>query len=211
MTEMSEYFMHDLDEYFSKKFINYALISSMPSYESVTISMVLKNRNRIEEGEYASNEMRKIAYQPDPAKILAEIKERYVDNNFTFSVRIAPFRQRVRALFHSKELPGPMLAKLIKNYGEEPETLWEKLGVAQKTWLKTLRGYYIPEKVLLFKVFLLLGVSLEESVALMKLCGTFYDFEDARDVVVRYLIDYRIFNREMIDAAFDEYHIRRIL
>ena len=208
---MSEDFIHDLNEYFSKKYINYELISSMPSYESVTISMVLKNRNRIEEGEYAANEMRKIAYQPDPGKVLSELKERYVDNNFTFSVRIAPFRQRLNALFRSKDLPGPMLAKLIRNYGEAPETLWEKLGVGQKLWDKTLRGFYVPEKVLLFKVFLLLGVGLEESIALMKLSGAYYNFEDARDVVVRYLMDYRIFNRDMIDKAFDEFHIRRIL
>ena len=209
--EMSEDFIQDLNEYFSKKYVNFDLISSMPSYESITISMVLKNRNRIEEGEYAANEMRKIAYQPDPAKILAELKERYVDNNFTFSVRVAPLKVRLKALFRSKDLPGPLLAKLIRNYGDDPETIWERLGVSQRLWQKTLRGYYVPEKVLLFKVFLLLGVSLEDSIALMKLCGAYYDFEDARDVVVRYLIDYRVFNRDMIDRAFDEFRIRRIL
>lgn len=209
--EMSEDFIQDLNEYFSKKYVNFDLISSMPSYESITISMVLKNRNRIEEGEYAANEMRKIAYQPDPAKILAELKERHVDNNFTFSVRVAPLKVRLKALFRSKDLPGPLLAKLIRNYGDDPETIWERLGVSQRLWQKTLRGYYVPEKVLLFKVFLLLGVSLEDSMALMKLCGAYYDFEDARDVVVRYLIDYRVFNRDMIDKAFDEFRIRRIL
>lgn len=208
---MSEDFIHDLNEYFNKKFVNYEMISSMPSYESITISMVLKNRNRIEEGEYAANEMRKIAYQPNPDKVLAELKERYVDNNFTFSVRIAPFKMRIKALFRSKDLPGPFLAKLIKNYGETPEALWEKVGVSQELWQKTLRGYYVPEKVLLFKIFLLLGVSLEDSLALMKLCGAYYNYEDARDVVVRYLIDYRVFNRDMIDRAFDEFHIRKIL
>ena len=51
---MSEQFIQDLNEYFSKKYVNFDLISSMPSYESITISMVLKNRNRIEEGEYAA-------------------------------------------------------------------------------------------------------------------------------------------------------------
>ena len=208
---MSEDFIHDLNEYFNKKFVNYEMISSMPSYESITISMVLKNRNRIEEGEYAANEMRKIAYQPNPDKVLAELKERYVDNNFTFSVRIAPFKMRIKALFRSKDLPGPFLAKLIKNYGETPEALWEKVGVSQELWQKTLRGYYVPEKVLLFTIFLLLGVSLEDSLALMKLCGAYYNYEDARDVVVRYLIDYRVFNRDMIDRAFGEFHIRKIL
>ena len=61
---MNEDFIKDLDEYFAKKYVNFDLISAMPSYESVTISMVLKNVNRITEGEYSVNEMRKIAYQP---------------------------------------------------------------------------------------------------------------------------------------------------
>ena len=51
----------------------------------------------------------------------------------------------------------------------------------------------------------------EDNFALMKLCGATYNFEDARDVVVRYLVDYRVYNREMIDSAFDEFRIRRIL
>lgn len=208
---MSEDFIHDLNEYFCKKYANYELISTMPSYESVTISMVLKNRNRIEEGEYTANEMRKISYQPHPEQILAELKERYVNNNFTFSVRVAPLRMRFKALFRSKDLPGPMVARLIRNYGEDPETFGEKAGVSAGIWKDMLRGRYIPEKVLLFKIFLLLGVSLEDSLALMKLCGAYYNFEDARDVVVRYLIDYRVFNRDMIDRAFDEFRIRRII
>ena len=52
---MSDNFISDLNDYFCKRYANFDRISSMPSYESVTISMVLKNRNRIEEGEYAAN------------------------------------------------------------------------------------------------------------------------------------------------------------
>ena len=85
---MSENFLQDLNEYFSKKYTNFDLISTLPSYESVTISMVLKNKNRIEEGEIATNEVRKIYYQPQREQVLSELKARYVDNNFTFSVKI---------------------------------------------------------------------------------------------------------------------------
>lgn len=208
---MSENFIDDLNAFFCKYYSNFDFICSMPSYESMTISMILKNKNRIEEGEYAANEMRKISFQNDPDKVLAEIKERYVDNTFTFSVRVAPMRQRFLAFFGSKNLPGRMLAKFITKYGEDPASMADKLGLDESTWKDTLKGIYIPEKVLLFKVFLLLGMRKEDCDALMKLCGAYYNFEDARDVVVRYLIGYRVFNREMIDAAFDEYHIRRII
>lgn len=208
---MNEDFIKDLNEYFAKKYCNFDLVSSMPSYESVTISMVLKNVNRIEQGEGSVNEMRKIAYQPKAEQVLAEVKERYVDNNFTFSVRVAPFRARIRALFRSKKMAGAALSRIVRKYGEEPEELAERLGLDKKVWHATLRGYYIPEKVLVFKLALLLGMRGEDITELMHACGCFYNFEDARDVVVKYLFDYRIFNLDMINAAFDEYHIRRIL
>lgn len=207
----SDNFIQDLDEFFSKKFSDFEMISSMPSYESVTISMILKNKNRIEEGEYAANEMRKISYQPDPAKILAEIKERYVDNTFTFSFRVAPLKMRFAAFFGAKSAVGKALTRIIKNYGEQPESMAEKLGVSQEIWKGILKGKFLPEKVLIYKLTLLLGLSREDNFALMKECGCYYDFSDARDVVVRYLVDYRIYNREMIDRAFEEYKLRKLL
>ena len=204
-------FIHDLDEFFAKKYSDFDLIASMPSYESVTISMILKNKNRIEEGEYAANEMRKISYQPDPAKVLAELKERYVDNAFTFSVRIAPFKKRMAAFFGSKNTVGKLIARLVKNYGEAPETLADKLGVSEEVWNGVLKGKYIPEKPLIYKLTLMLGVSHDDNIRLMRECGCAYDYSDARDVVVRYLVDYRIYNRGMIEKAFDEYRLRRLL
>ena len=208
---MNEDFIKDLDEYFAKKYVNFDLISAMPSYESVTISMVLKNVNRITEGEYSVNEMRKIAYQPQADKVLAEVKERYVDNNFTFSVRVAPFRAHIRALFSAKSAAGHKVKEIVAKYGEDPAALASRLGIDEKLWKATLRGWYIPEKVLVFKLALLLGMRGEDITALMRACECSYNFEDARDVVVKYLFDYRIFNEEMIGRAFDEYHIRRIL
>ena len=66
-------------------------------------------------------------------------------------------------------------------------------------------------KVLLFKLCLTLGTSREDGYALLKAFGAYYDFEDARDVVVRYLTEYRVFNRDMIDRAFEEYKLKKIL
>lgn len=203
-------FIKDLDDFFAKKFSDFDMISAMPSYESITVAMILKNKNRIEEGEYAANEMRKIAYQPDPAKVLAEIKERYVDASFTFSFRVAPFKVRLSAFFGGSAT-GKYIAKLIQNYGEDPKLLWQKLGLAEKDWKAVLRGYFIPEKSLIYKITLLLGISREDNFKLMQECGCYYDFADARDVVVRYLVDYRVYNREMIDRAFEEYKLRKLL
>ena len=186
-------------------------ISTLPSYESVTISMVLKNKNRIEEGEIATNEVRKIFYQPKAEQVLAELKEKYVDNNFTFSVRVSPLRLRWKALFRARGLHGALIEKTIAKYGEDAKALAPRLGLDEKLWADVLKSYYIPEKVLLFKLALLLGMRQDDFNALMQACGAYYNMEDARDVVVSYLIGYRVFNPEMIAAAFDEFRIRRIL
>ena len=207
---MSEQFIQDLNEYFSKKYADFDLICTSPSYESVTISMLLQNRNRIEEGEHMTNEMRKIAYQPNAEQVLKEVKERYVDNNFTFSFRIAPVKQRLKALFGSKSVSGKRIAALISRYGEDPSGMAEKLGVSEEIWRNVLKSNYIPEKVLIYRLTLALGMSLDDNLELMEVCGVSYDFADARDVIVRYLVDYRIFNPEMIAATFDEFRIRRL-
>lgn len=205
---MSENFLQDLNEYFSKKYANFDLISTLPSYESVTISMVLKNKNRIEEGEVATNEIRKIYYQPQSAQVLAELKERYVDNNFTYSVRISPAKIRFKCFFGIRAVHGKAIEQVVRKYGEDPSAMAAKLGIAEETWKKTLRGWYMPEKVLLYKLGLLLALRKEDMDALMQLCGAYYDFADARDVVVKYLMDYRVFNKDFIDAAFKEFRIR---
>lgn len=209
--ERNDDFIKDLDEYFAKKFSDFDLIGSLPSYESVTVSMILKNKNRIEEGEYAANEMRKIAYQPNVEAVLAECKEKYVDNTFTFSVHAAPFKVRFPAFFGKKSDAAKTILRLAASYGEDAEKLGERLHESEKIWEGVLKGYFIPEKLLVYRITLLLGLSREDNAALMRDCGCHYDFSDARDVVMRYLVDYRVYNPEMAARAFDEYHIRRIL
>ena len=96
---MGDDFIRDLDEYFCKTYTDFDRIGSMPSYESVTVSLVLKNRNRIEEGQNLTDEVRKIAYQPQAAQVLAELKERHVDETFSFSFRVAPLKKLIAAAF----------------------------------------------------------------------------------------------------------------
>ena len=166
---MSENFIFDLNEYFKKKYENYEMISSMPSYESVTMSMILKNINRIEEGEVASNEMRKIVHQPKADAVLAEIKEKYVDDNFTFSVFVAPRKTRLKAFFAPKSTGGAKIAQIISKYGEDVDAFYEKLGIDAKIWKRVIRGTLIPEKVLIFKISLILGLTQEDNLELMKI------------------------------------------
>ena len=208
---MSEDFISDLNAFFCKNYSNFDLISSLPSYQPVTIAMLLRSGNRVTEGENAVNERRKLSYQPEKDKLLAEFKERFVDGSFTYSFRVAPVRERIASLFRRRSKGGELLIKTVRRYGEDVGAMPEKLGISAYVWKNVLRGYFLPEKVLLFKVCLLLGLSREDGFALLRAFGAYYNFEDARDVVVRYLTDYRVFNREMIDRAFEEFKLNKIL
>lgn len=208
---MSEDFISDLNAFFCKNYSNFDLISSLPSYQPVTIAMLLRSGNRVTEGENAVNERRKLSYQPEKDKLLAEFKERFVDGSFTYSFRVAPVRERIASLFRRHSKGGVLLMKTVRRYGEDVDAMPEKLGISAYVWKNVLRGYFLPEKVLLFKICLLLGLSREDGFALLRAFGAYYNFEDARDVVVRYLTDYRVFNREMIDRAFEEFKLNKIL
>lgn len=208
---MNENLIRDLDEYFAKKYENYDLIAGVKSYESVTMAMILKNQNRIEQGEIASNEMRKIYYQPQAAQVLAEVKEKYVDNNFSFSVRVAPVRMRWRAVFQKKETPAAAIVRVIEKNGFSPQNFAGEIGYNEKTWKGILKGKYLPEKNLIYKIALAVGASQEDVNAMLARCEYAFDFADARDVIVRFLLDYRIYNPEMIEAAFAAYKIAPLL
>ncbi len=208
---MSEDFISDLNAFFCKNYSNFDLISSLPSYQPVTIAMLLRSGNRVTEGENAVNERRKLSYQPEKDKLLAEFKERFVDGSFTYSFRVAPVRERIASLFRRRSKGGALLMKTVRRYGEDVDAMPEKLGISAYVWKNVLRGYFLPEKVLLFKICLLLGLSREDGFALLRAFGAYYNLEDARDVVVRYLTDYRVFNREMIDRAFEEFKLNKIL
>ncbi len=208
---MSDDLLRDLDDFFAKTYTDFDRISAMPSYESVTISQILKNRNRIEEGQIATNEMRKIAWQPNRDAVLAELKERHVDSAFSFSFRPAPLGARLRAFFGSKAHAGALLAAFVRKYGGREEEAAEHLGLSPAVWKGLCRGRFLPEKQLLFRAMLSYGFSREDGAVLMRAAGAYYDMNTVQDVVVCYLVSYRVLNRDMIARAFAEYRLRPVL
>ena len=69
---------------------------------------------------------------------------------------------------------------------------------------------YLPSKNLIFSLALSLHLDIEETELLLALCGYGFDFTFANDVVVRYLIEQRVFNSTMQTRAFEEYKIRNL-
>jgi len=173
--------------------------------------MILKNQNRIEQGEVASNEMRKIYYQPQAETVLKEVKEKYVDNNFSFSVRVIPLRRRVSNFFQKSYAPKTQIIRVIEKNGQNVQDLYREIGVSEEIWKKVLKGKYLPEKSLIYKMAIALRASLDDVNDLLEVCEMSFDFSDARDVVMRFILDYRIYNPEMVKAILTEYKIESLL
>ena len=74
-----------------------------------------------------------------------------------------------------------------------------------------IRGKYLPEKNLIYKIALTVGASLDDVNEMLASIGAAFDFSDARDVVIRFLLDYRIYNAEMVKNAFQEFKIAPLL
>ena len=205
---MYEDLLRDLDAFFCKTYADYDRIASMPSYQAVSVSRVPEAGGKGRSGADLLDEARKLCYQPQADAVLAELKECMADDSFSFSFRVAPLLRRIGAFFSARRAPGRLLSVLVQKYGGDAVQAPARLGVAQEIWQGMCRGRLIPEKGLLFKAILLYGFSREDAVVLMRACSAYYDHTRVRDVVVQYLVQYRILNEQMIARAFEEYRLR---
>ena len=150
-------------------------------------------------------------YWSNIADILKEVKEKYVDNNFSFTVKVAPAKLRWKAIFHHSAVPAARIESVIEKKGFSAAEFYKEFDYPEAIWKGVLKGKYLPEKNLIYQIALITGASLEDVNELLAACGYAFDFSDARDVVIRFLLDYRITNPEMVEAAFAEYKIAPLI
>ena len=79
--------------------------------------------------------------------------------------------------------------------------------ISEKTKKRLLKGAYYPTKNLLFTLALACGFSVQDTEALMGICGMRFDYAVVKDVVMSYLLVNKVHNAEMIDAAMEEYAV----
>jgi hypothetical protein len=97
--------------------------------------------------------------------------------------------------------------RILQKYNYTIEQVEEKVPLRKKIWKRIQRGRYYPTKTLLFNVALSLGLSLQDTELLLRLCGQKIDESSVKDVVVSYLLQNKITNPDMIERAFLEYKI----
>ena len=104
---------------------------------------------------------------------------------------------------------GAELPVLAKN-AVSVEDAGESLDIAPEIWQGIVKGKYIPTKNTLFSLALTAHIGIDDCKALLAVCGYEWDFAVEKDVVVCYLLQQKVFNRPMIDAALAEYKVSNL-
>ncbi len=199
-------FIADLDEYFCEKYANYDKLCVLPGYR-----MPKMQDSKVDEDgrTYAytlpANTMR-LALQENKAELLQTLKTRMVDKTFSFSFRTVGFFTRIRDAF-SKYAPHKWLVATLAKNGVTVEEAGKALDIAPAIWQGIVKGKYLPSKNTLFSLALTAHIGEEDMKNLLLVNGYEWDFTIEKDVVICYLLQQKVFNREMIDSALKEYNI----
>ena len=202
-------FISDLDGYFCETYANYDKLCILPGY----VMPVMQRSEVREDGRtYAYTlpaETMRLATQEKKDEILAELKKRMTDMTFSFSFRPYGFFAKIKNRF-SKYAFCKNLKKMLGKYGISEADAHEGLDVSDEVWKGILKGNFEPTKNLLYSLALTIQLSYDDTCALMRLCGYSFNFADVKDVVISYLLQQKVYNRGMIEAALQEYKVTNL-
>lgn len=199
-------FLSDLDEYFCEKYANYDKLCVLPGYK---MPVMQASEVRADGRTYAytlpANTMR-LATQEKKAELLAELKTRMVDINFSFSFRVQKLFTRIGNIF-SKYAFHKNLKKVLEKYKLGEKEAGENLAISEEIWQNICKGKFLPSVNLLYSLALTGHLSMDDTAYLCSLCGYQVDYANVRDVVISYLLTRRVYNADMIESALKEYKI----
>ena len=206
--KMNFEFINDLDEYFCEKYANYDKICILPGYR---MPKMQATERRADGRDYAytlpASTMR-LALQENKAELLKLLKSKMADKSFSFSFVPAGFT--VSLMRFSDASFSKVFAKMLQKYSLTAEEAKKELAIDEKTWKKICKGSYLPSKNLLFSVALTARFSYEDTQVLLGMLGMEFDYTLEREVVIAYLLKQKVFNQEMVKAAFEEYKVSNL-
>ena len=99
---------------------------------------------------------------------------------------------------------------MLKKSAITAEELGENLAIDKNTWKKICLGDYLPTKNMIFSIALTARASYEDVCYMLATRGMEFNYTEEREVVISYLLKQKIFNEEMVKAAFKEYSVRNL-
>ena len=202
-------FIADLDEYFCEKYANYDKLCILPGYKMpVMQASEVREDGRTYAYTLPASTMR-LAAQAKKTELLVALKERMTDVTFSFSFSILGFWARCKNVFMRYGFYKILKKVLIKYDFSEADVL-ENLDVSEEIWKGICKNKFLPTKNLLISLALAAHISYEDTETLLGICGYEFDFAIVKDVVVAYLLQNKVYNRPMIDAALQEYKVSNL-
>ena len=86
----------------------------------------------------------------------------------------------------------------------------ENLNVDAEIWQGICKGNFLPTKNLIFSFVLTAHISMTDTKNMLTLCGYELDYAIVKDVVLSYLIEQKVFNSAMVEAALKEYKVENL-
>ncbi len=197
-------FIEDLDAFFCEKYANYDKICVLPGYRMPKMQETKVDAFGRKYSYTLPPETMCLAKQEKCAEMLVELKKRLTDKHFSFSFRPLKLSQRISEAL-SKHSFQKTLTVVCKNHNADPTTVAEELEIDPTIWKRILKGEFYPSKPLVLALGLSAHFTYQETKSLLNTSGYTFNFEDAADTVISYLLLKGIYNKEMVRAAFEEY------
>ncbi len=202
-------FLTDLDEYFCEKYANYDKLCILPGYKMPVMQATKLDQYGRTYAYTLPAETMRLATQEKKAELLALLKTRMADTTFSFSFvplkAIARFKNKYSKYGFCKNFQ-----LMLKKYGLSEEETGKQLSVSEEIWKGICKGKFLPTKNLIYSIALTAQISMEDTQALLALCGYELDYAIVKDVVISYLLSNKVYNGGMISAALEEYKVRNL-
>ena len=203
-------FIADLDEYFCEKYANYDKLCILPGYKMPKMQETRTDAFGRPYSYTLPADTMALSKQEKKAELLAELKDKMYDKNFSFSFRPLGFLEKISEKF-AKETFSKTLQEVAARYNVEAKDLGENLDIDPIIWKKILKGEFYPSKNLVLALGLSAHFSYRDVKELLMMSGYAFDFANVFDVVVSYLLVKGIYNSAMVDAALEEYKIQPMM
>jgi len=203
-------FFSDLDEYFCEQYANYDKLCILPGYRMPKMQETREDDfGRRYSYTLPANTM-SLIHQEKKEELLAELKNRMSDKNFSFSFRPLGFFAKIGDAF-SKTSFKKVFAEIARQHSIDPKTVGEWLNIEPTIWNKILKGTFYPSKNLLFAIGIAMHLNYREAKMLLNVCGYDFAFEEVLDTVMSYLLSRGVYNTEMVGAALEEYKLQPLM
>ncbi len=191
-----------LDEYFMANYSDYVRLAALKGYEMPEMSVTGRDGGVTKKDPSAM----RLAFQKNREELLSLLKEEQADCDYTFNFRFLTFSEKIRRPF-KKFTFARVFRGILAGCRLTAEEAGERLKVGPRFWKKIVKGTLLPEKNTVLALALVCGFTAEDTEKLFGACGYGFDGKSVRDVVVRFLLERKVFSRELVFECLGEYKI----